>query len=139
MQVDQFGTVTYDLTESGWPFQDKIVVLGNELTGMCGPLVVNFFITGTTDVVSFITFDQVTGLMTIAPGLDDPYGNLKITMSIQLANYMDVITVPVNFDLFVIGTNNCAFDVISFQQTFDDEEYKFSQPMNYLTFDPMVK
>lgn len=58
MQVDQFGTSDYDLsTASDWPFLDSVVIMGDELTGVCGPLTVTIYHTGTTNVATFVDFN----------------------------------------------------------------------------------
>lgn len=59
-------------------------------------------------------------------------------MVIRLANYPDIVAVE-NFSVFVVGSNNCAFDVITFDEIFDEETYRFSVPVNYATFDPVVR
>lgn len=59
-------------------------------------------------------------------------------MVIRLANYEDVVKSE-NFEVFVVGSNNCAFDVVTFGQDFDTETYRFSVPVNYAEFNPLVQ
>jgi hypothetical protein len=64
--------------------------MGTKLSGKCGPMTVTFYKSGTTEIASFITLDKLTGILTLAPLLGDPTGNVTVSMSIQLNNYPSV-------------------------------------------------
>ena len=64
------------VTSSGWPFLDSVIVMGSELTGVCGSLTVTVYEAGTTNVATYVDFDPQTGVMSFSPELGDPTGAL---------------------------------------------------------------
>ena len=92
---------------------------------------------GTTDQPDYITFSTETGVLSLTPLIGDPVGVFSIDMIVSLTNYGRAQTQT--FDVSISSTNDCAFDVISFANNFDEETYTFSVPVNTLTFDPMIQ
>ena len=72
----------------------------------------------------YLSFNKDTGILTLAPLLEDPVGNHMITMKVSLLNYPAVVATS-NFELKIIGTDDCAFDTLTFGKNLDDAVYKF--------------
>lgn len=58
-------------------------------------------------------------------------------MTIRLDNYSNVSKTEF-FNIQIVGTNDCGFDVITFGQRFEAEKYTFSKPINEMIFDPQI-
>lgn len=59
-------------------------------------------------------------------------------MTIRLDNYSNVSKTEF-FNIQIVGTNDCGFDVITFGQRFEAESYTFSKPINEVVFDPQIQ
>lgn len=137
LAAQQLGSDSLDLSNgSGWPWDAAIYVEDQVLYNMCGAIEVNFYVSGTTESPGYIQFVPETGLLTLRPLIGDPVGDLSIDMVVLLSDY--AVTSTQTFTVTISSTDDCAFDVISFGNNFDEETYTFTVPVNTLTFDPLV-
>lgn len=96
---------------------------------MCGELTYRIVNSGTNTEPDYISFNSATGLIELAPDVNSPSGVINLTMEIALANYSSDVKYLSNFQISIISTSDCAFDVITFANDFDEESYTFTVPV----------
>ena len=120
---------------SGWPWDYKLEIFGQDLSDTCGALAVKFVTLETGDEVDFIAFDMDTGMMTLQPDLSTQPNIYALKMQVYLADYPSVV-VEEAFVATVLSTENCLYDKITFGNNIAATTYTFSNPVNTLTVDP---
>lgn len=72
---------------ANWPWVAEATLFGETISDQCGSYTITIVEAGTTTVPSYITFDPVTGLMTLAPTIDDPNGTINLEFIVSLTDY----------------------------------------------------
>jgi len=139
MSVEQLQSESQDLSlTADWPVQDYFTFGTDQVSGMCGSLSYRIVASGTAIEPDYITFNPLTGMIELDPTVDSPSGLINLTMEVYLTDYTDVKMLS-NFQIQIISTSDCAFDVITFGNDLDEETYTFTVPVNTQIFDPMVQ